>query len=563
MAETNTRLGRLGQDAVRLLRPLWPLVAVSSAIGAASGLATAAVLAKVNTAIHAEGGLPENFLPIFLGLVVLGVGGSLVSGLGSSLAGGRINATLNRDLADLILTAPLSRIERLGRHRVLASLNEDAGTLSRVIGLLSGLIIQIGVLTGCLAYLLTLSPPLFAITAIGFGLGSYGEAVLRRRAMVHFRTRRTLVETQQKHYQTLTEGCRELRLNKVRRLRVRNEALAGCIESLRRNAWTTQTLFEFSYLIKKLALFATIAAIIAYKALVGIDNAVLSGFVLVLLYVETPVSYILACLPEIGRAQVAYGRIAEFSADRDMAEPDLLTPAIPPASTGIDTIELRGVSHTFPSVDGGPAFTLGPVDLTLRRGEILFIVGENGSGKTTLIKLILGLYPPQTGTLLLDGVPVTGETRDAYRQHFSAVFFDYTLFDDLVMPAGLGARVGDAYLEKLDLAHKVAIRDGAFSTTDLSAGQRKRLALIQASLEGRPVLVLDEWAAEQDPTFRRLFYADLLPALKREGRTLVVISHDDRYFDAADRVVHLDDGRMTEAPGGVPAPAEPSYFGSA
>ena len=184
----------------------------------------------------------------------------------------------------------------------------------------------------------------------------------------------------------------------------------------------------------------------------------------------------------------------------------------------------------------------------MRRGEILFIVGENGSGKTTLIKLILGLYPPQTGTLFLDGAPVTDETRDAYRQHFSAVFFDYYLFDDLVLPAGADPAAADAYLETLDLAHKVTIQDGAFSTVDLSAGQRKRLALVQAYLEGRPVLVLDEWAAEQDPTFRRLFYTRLLPDLKREGRTLIVISHDDRYFDAADRVIHLNNGAIVEAP---------------
>ncbi|MCJ2079954.1 cyclic peptide export ABC transporter [Methylobacterium sp. J-090] len=548
---------------MRLLRPIWPLVAASSAVGAVSGLATAAVLAKVNEAIHAAGELPPSFLLAFVSLVFIGVAGALASGIGSTFASGRINAALNKDLADLILTAPIERLEQLGRHRAIAALNADAGTLSMAINMLSGLIINLGVTAGCFAYMVYLSPSLFAIAALGFAIGSYGENVLRKRAVVHYGTRRTLAEILQKHYQTLTEGCRELRINKARRLRVRDESLGPCIEDLRRNRLKTDTLFELSHLIKKLALFVTIGAILAYKVTVGVDNAVLSGFVLVLLYVEMPVTHIIAGLPEFGRAQIAYGHIAAFSAETSLDEPDLLEPAAAPMDTGIAAITLRGVSHTFPSADGRPAFTLGPIDLTIRRGEILFIVGENGSGKTTLIKLILGLYPPQAGTVLLDGVPVIPETRDAYRQHFSAVFFDYTLFDDLVLPAGTGPEAGDAYLEKLDLAHKVTIRDGAFSTTDLSAGQRKRLALIQAYLEGRPVLVLDEWAAEQDPTFRRLFYADLLPALKREGRTLVVVSHDDRYFGAADRVVHLDDGRMTEAPRGAPVPAETSYFGSA
>lgn len=548
MAGPDNRLSGLGRDAMRLLRPIWPLVAVSSAIGALSGLATATVLAKVNTAIHAEGGLSENFIPVFLGLVLLGVGGSLLSGLGSALASGRISAGLSRDLADMILTAPIDRIEQIGRHKVLASLNTDAGTLSTTVAMLSGLIIQSGVTAGCLVYMLTLSAPLLAITLLVFGLGSYVENILRRRAMVGYRTRRSLADTMQKHFQSLTEGSRELRLNRQRRMRLRDGALTSSIEELRRNEFRTHTLLEFSYLTKKLALFATIAAIVTYKATLGIDNAVLSGFVLVLLYIELPVTYILAILPEIGRARIAYQRIAEFSAGRTVSEPNLLAPEDTRTHRTIEEIELRGVSHAFPAAEGKPGFTLGPIDLTVRRGEILFIVGENGSGKTTLIKLILGLYPPQTGTLFLDGAPVTDETRDAYRQHFSAVFFDYYLFDDLVLPAGADPAAADAYLETLDLAHKVTIWDGAFSTVDLSAGQRKRLALVQAYLEGRPVLVLDEWAAEQDPTFRRLFYTRLLPDLKREGRTLIVISHDDRYFDAADRVIHLNNGAILEAP---------------
>ncbi|WP_239681580.1 cyclic peptide export ABC transporter [Methylorubrum thiocyanatum] len=205
---------------------------------------------------------------------------------------------------------------------------------------------------------------------------------------------------------------------------------------------------------------------------------------------------------------------------------------------------MRGSSYGFPAAGEAGPFTLGPIDLTIRAGEILFIVRENGSGKTTLIKLLLGLYAPQTGEILLDGAPVTAKTRDAYRRHFSAIFFDYHLFDELIPMDGAGPEAARPLLERLDLARKVEIAEGRFSTTDLSTGQRKRLALVQAALEGRAVLVLDEWAAEQDPTFRRRFYEELLPELRRGDRTLVVISHNDRYFDAADRVLHLGNGRI-------------------
>ncbi|MDF5806426.1 ATP-binding cassette domain-containing protein [Pseudomonas aeruginosa] len=133
------------------------------------------------------------------------------------------------------------------------------------------------------------------------------------------------------------------------------------------------------------------------------------------------------------------------------------------------------------------------------------MVGENGCGKTTLIKLLLGLYRPQSGEILLNGEPVSAETRDDYRQLFSTIFADYYLFDDLVQGKQASLQNATQYLQRLEIAHKVSVMDGNFSTTDLSTGQRKRLALINAWLEERPVLVFDEWAADQDPAFRRVF----------------------------------------------------------
>jgi putative pyoverdin transport system ATP-binding/permease protein len=134
------------------------------------------------------------------------------------------------------------------------------------------------------------------------------------------------------------------------------------------------------------------------------------------------------------------------------------------------------------------------------------------------------------------------------------VFFDYHLFDEVLFAdTAIPAEIDD-YLARLEIGNKVAIRDGAFSTTDLSAGQRKRLALIQVCLERRPVLVFDEWAAKQDPTFRRIFYTEILPDLKRQGKTLIVISHDDRYFDVADRCIRLHAGRLVEE---IPSPVPP------
>ena len=149
---------------------------------------------------------------------------------------------------------------------------------------------------------------------------------------------------------------------------------------------------------------------------------------------------------------------------------------------------------------------------------------------------------------MLNGEAVTEADRDDYRQNFSAIFFDFYLFDDLILADEEASQAVRFYLERLDIAHKVNVESGVFSTTDLSAGQRKRLALIGTYLEQRPIIVFDEWAAEQDPTFRRIFYTEILQELKRQGKTLIVVSHDDRYFGAADRVIHIHEGRISAQP---------------
>lgn len=534
------------QDAIRLLRPVWPLVAVATALGAIGGLATAAALAKINEAFYWESALAQGVLLAFAGFAALSVVGTFAASLGNAYAGGRIQAALSRDLTDQILTAPIERIERLGKHKLLASLQGDVNTIFTAIAFLSPIVVACGTLVGCAAYMIILSPALSAVTAVVLIVESLGANALRRNMLRYFEDVRKNREATQKHYLTLTEAAKELRIGRERRLHLRNVALNDCIEQARRLMARIAVIQQSLSMLSQSTNFLLFAGLIAYKTLAGISGAELSGFVLVLLYIQAPIAQLIHFVPMIGQAQVAYRRIAEFSDEGTEAEAGLLSPSPARPARGFREITLRGVSHGFPAAGDKAPFTLGPIELTIRAGEILFIVGENGSGKTTLIKLLLGLYPPQTGDILLDGVSVTAQTRDAYRQNFSAIFFDYNLFEDLIVPECTPLDSARPLLERLDLAHKVDVSDGRFSTTDLSTGQRKRLALVQAYLEGRPILVLDEWAAEQDPTFRRRFYEELLPEMRRRGRTLIVISHDDRYFGAADRVLHLHDGQIVE-----------------
>jgi putative ATP-binding cassette transporter len=156
-----------------------------------------------------------------------------------------------------------------------------------------------------------------------------------------------------------------------------------------------------------------------------------------------------------------------------------------------------------------------------------------------------GLYQPEQGEIYLDEVAIVSENREWYRQHFAVVFADFYLFDRLL---GLDQEnldeIAANYLHKLRLDHKVQINQGKLSTTALSQGQRKRLSLLTAYLEDRPIYLFDEWASDQDPVFKDLFYTELLPSLRDQGKTVLVISHDDHYFHLADRLIKLDFGQI-------------------
>jgi putative pyoverdin transport system ATP-binding/permease protein len=249
-------------------------------------------------------------------------------------------------------------------------------------------------------------------------------------------------------------------------------------------------------------------------------------------------------IPAMERAYLAAERIEELGFSLSTAKPESLAPSSTP-DTNWQQLELVNVTHSYRQDGGTAEFQLGPINLTIYPGELIFLIGGNGSGKTTLVKLLMGLYEPEAGEIRVDDKLVTMAERDDYRQQFSAVFYDFYLFERLF---GIEAKQIEAesqkYLDLLQLSHKLEIKNGRLSTVDLSQGQRKRLALLNAYLENRPIYIFDEWAADQDPQFKQIFYYELVPELKSRGKTVIVISHDDRYYGLADRLIKLESGQI-------------------
>ncbi|WP_244922756.1 cyclic peptide export ABC transporter [Xenorhabdus cabanillasii] len=268
---------------------------------------------------------------------------------------------------------------------------------------------------------------------------------------------------------------------------------------------------------------------------------------LIVLFLSGPISEVIGAIPELRQAEISLQKMKRL--DSQLEESLYIQQANTPnpfANEQPLSLELRDVVHHYTTDKEDREFKLGPMSLTISQGEIIFIVGGNGSGKTTLAMLLVGLFEQESGSIWFNGVKMDQTNNEHYRQYFSAVFSNYHLFDQLLNTGANVTEKATHYIEALNMSHKVKIVNGQFSTTELSAGQRKRLALVSAYLEDRPIYLFDEWAADQDPVFKRIFYTELLPELKARGKTVIVISHDDAYFDIAERIIKLEDGHIKE-----------------
>jgi len=532
-------------DLFTLLKPFRLIVIASTLLGMVGGLSVTVLLATINNALHAEGGLTHNVVILFAGLCLLALTSSIFSDIGTNYVGQHIIAKLRKELGEKVLSAPIEQIERYRSHRLIPVLTHDVDTISDFAFSFSALAISMTVTIGCMGYLAMLSWPMFLMMGGAIVIGTVIQYIASGRGMQGFRKARDYEDDLQKHYNAVAEGAKELRIHRPRRHRMFVSGIAETADKICATQVRSVNIFVVAKTLGSMLFFVVIGLALAMQSLwPSADKAVMSGFVLVLLYMKGPLEHVIAALPIIGRAQIAFRRIADLSEQFSSPEPHLLLSAPSPQNTQVYSLELHNVSYSFPTVEGAAPFKLGPVNLKIEQGDIVFIVGENGCGKTTLIKLLLGLYAPQHGEIRLNEQIVDAFNRDDYRQLFTTIFADYYLFDDVVQGDTHIPEDANKYLQRLEIAHKVSVRDGSFTTTDLSTGQRKRLALINAWLEERPVLVFDEWAADQDPTFRRIFYTELLPDLKRLGKTIIVISHDDRYFDVADQLVRMNAGKV-------------------
>jgi putative ATP-binding cassette transporter len=520
----------------------------ASACGLVSGGMSAAFIQLIARSLRASDRPPPWLLLLTLAVALTTYAASQL--LLNRLSEGAVYE-LRLELGRRLLAVPLRELEGLGKHRLLAALTDDVTQIAAGLSNFPTLCSYGATLLVCFGVLAWQSPLTFVIWAAVLSLGSVSYHLLQRRALAELERGRVYEDELYGHFTALCDGARELRNNRQRRYDFFHGSLEraarGQRDQLRRGLdWFTlaRSLGDGLYLS---FLFAFVTLL---PGALGMNGELRGRLLLLMIYSMTPLVVLVNLLPIFARATVADRNLQQIglalSSHVGAAEQPVLRSLaerpLDSAGPSFQRLELHGVTFSYAATGEREGFEVGPLDLEFRRGEVVFLCGGNGSGKTTLAKIVAGLYPPSGGRILVDGVAVSESSADEYRQLFSAVWFDFHLFRELPDSArnhGASRRL----LERLELASKVQLdRAGRLSTTELSQGQRKRLALFAAWLENRPFLVFDEWAADQDPEFRRFFYEELLGELRAMGKTVLALSHDDRYFHVADRLLCLECG---------------------
>ncbi|UYK86706.1 cyclic peptide export ABC transporter [Xanthomonas sacchari] len=475
-----------------------------------------------------------------------------------------VASDLRARMYERIVRAPLPALERIGEARLIAALTTDIPRIVNGARVMPDLMIDTIVTLGMLGFLLVLNVDVFffVIACIFFGILTYQIPMLL--AQRRFVSARRAYDQLQQSMNGLIHGIKELKLSDAKQRDFFESVLMSHERNVCGGEKAGHTLFRAAGTYGDLLSFFVIGCImfvfVNYRL---ISNAELTGVVMALLYLTGPVAMILANLPLLSFARVSLQRFSALSAEIPEEEVGVSTTAMPIRHG----IRFEGVVYRHVGEANERHFQVGPIDLELRLGEITFIVGGNGSGKSTLSKLMTLHYRASDGRIMVDGAALAESGVGALRQSICAIYSDYYLFDRVLGRAGETEAVAplvEHYLRMLGLEGKVQYREGRFSTLALSDGQRRRLALLAAILDDCTLYLFDEWAADQDPEFKAVFYREVIPALKRRNKAIVVISHDDRYFDVADQLVTLEEGAIARIdrakPAGTASPATGQGF---
>lgn len=486
--------------------------------------------------------LYAQFSGLILLLFILGT----LSHIAITTLGHKLVYQMRRTLIKRILDTDIEHLESLGTAKLLASLNSDTTSITSAFIALPAIIYGLTLSIAGFFYLGWLSLPLFQVIFGWLAFTVFIGWFLLKRTHVEVMHAREAEDALYQDYQAILDGRKELRLNRSRARRFYDEEFSRDARKNRDHDTRADIYNGTNDNWANAMILGSIGLVfLLVHGAAWASTEVAVTFALTILFLRAPLSNLIMAVPSLIAGNVALLKLKSL----DLADyrpsfdnPDTLL------SDNWKTLGLNGIYYQYHAAGSDSGFSVGPMDLNINRGETVFIIGGNGSGKSTLIRILVGLYNATDGQIQVENEVIDETARTSFQQLFSTVFSDFYLFSALLGPDGKRANQEEinTWMTALSMAEIAAIDDGRLVNTQFSQGQRKRLALLVAILEKRPILVLDEWAADQDPQFRRLFYTHLLPELKNRGVTIIAVTHDDRYFHVADRILKMDNGQLQE-----------------
>ena len=460
-----------------------------------------------------------------------------------------IIGNVRRRIADKIRQADLASFESLGPESLINAVSLHANTLSQASIHAINHAHSVVMVSLAFVFIFIISKTAFFIVVGVLGLLVWSFFVNRRKLNSALKGISKGENEFLKGFTDLTIGFKEIKMNSKRDREFVEDYLHGLIDRCIALKVDTGAMLNRNLLIAQSALFVLLGAVIFLLPLLGeseVKNVV--PVATVVIFIFGPFSDLVGAIPFMAHAVASVGEIERIedilSAFKKESTGDEIPETLPIEK--FEQISMDHVRFQYRDEATDRSFELGPVNFQMKQGELVFMVGGNGSGKSTFLKVLTGLYTPDAGTIQINGKTITQRELRGYRNLMSPIFTDFHLFNRLYGMEPVDEETGRKAIEQVELMDKTEVRGKDITNISLSAGQRKRLALMVAMLEDKPIMVFDEWAAEQDPEFRQRFYLEIVPALKESGKTIFAITHDDKYFYTADRIVKMDYGRIVD-----------------
>lgn len=518
------------------------ILVLATLSGVANGILLAVINASAGTTSHLF--LNLRYLFIFLLAFTLFYYTKKRSMTDSTIVVEQVLRKVRVRIADKIRSSSLVAFEGIGREVVYNSITQESTTISQAAPILINACQAAIMLVFAGIYIFYLSKAALLISAVSIAGGMLMYLTHHKQVSAELREADLKEREFLSSLDQVMGGFKEIKLNRRKSddLFAHFKEIADESENLRIR---TGTLYVTDFMFSQVAFYLLLACLIFLMPRFSQTSTVtIIKLTASVLFIMGPLETFISAIPFFAKANVAANNLQELESRLDAAR-DLSSPGqeteVP---VSLSNIRFEDVMFNYTDKEGRQLFSVGPINEEIQQGEVIFVVGGNGSGKSTLLKLLTGLYSPLSGSIRINGITVDQDSVSSFRELFSIVFTDFYLFERLYGIEAIDTDKLQSLLREMELDKKTTFSNGAFTNINLSTGQRKRLAIIAAMMDDRPVYVFDEVAADQDPEFRRYFYETFLASLKRMGKSVIAVSHDDRYFHVADRIIRMDYGKV-------------------